>query len=141
MKFLNLQIFFFFYFIGEEEVEPVEVKVSNCNENFCEVKRGTAANMEMTFKSIHKSTLLEGGVKSLVSGTWMRWPIGAASVVCNNLHKGVCPVPANTEATYALDIHIPKFAPVGFKTVVQVRITDQDYNVVACTRFSVHVTG
>lgn len=117
------------------------MNVDNCNDEECEVKRSVPAKMQLTFKTIKEATKLSGEAKALVAGSWFPWPLGGSSDVCKNLIKGSCPIPANSEATYALIITIPNIAPIGFKSVVQIRVTDQDKNVVACTRFPVHVIG
>lgn len=129
------------YISGDQDPEAILVKVENCNDNYCEVKRSTPANMEITFKTTKEATDLSGTIHAQVGGKWIPWPLGAASKVCKNLIKGECPIAENTEATYGVSIKIPIIAPIGTKTVVQVRVSDQDKNVVACTRFPVLVVA
>lgn len=129
------------FFSGDQDPEAIAVNIDNCNDKYCEVKRSTPAKMELTFKPTKEATNLSGAIHAQIGGTWIPWPLGSASKVCNNLVKGECPVAANVEATYGVSIKIPIIAPIGTKTVVQLRVTDQDKNVVACTRFPVLVVA
>lgn len=126
---------------GDKDPQAIKISVENCNEEYCEVKRNTPAKMEFTFKPTKQATELTGTVNAQVLGTWIPWPIGAAGKVCKNLVNGECPVAENTEATYRLNFKIPGIAPVGTKTVVQFRITDQTKATVACVRFPVLVAA
>ncbi|XP_031616847.1 uncharacterized protein LOC116336836 [Contarinia nasturtii] len=125
----------------EQDPEAVSVHVDNCNDEYCEVKRSTPANMELAFRTVKEATNLSSTVRAQVAGKWFPWPLGSASKVCNNLKTGSCPVPANTEATYGFSIKIPIIAPVGSKPLIEIKITDQDKTVVACTRFPVLVVA
>ncbi|XP_055312704.1 uncharacterized protein LOC129574568 [Sitodiplosis mosellana] len=125
----------------DQDPEAVKVVIDNCNDNYCEVKRSQPAKMEVTFKTAKQATELTGTIHALINGVWIPWPMGAAGKVCRNLSKGQCPVAENTEATYAVSIKVPFVAPVGTKTVVQIRISDQDKTVVACTRIPVLVAA
>lgn len=106
------------------------------------MKRGVASKMDLTFKTTEEATKLEGSIKAQIAGIWMSWPIPSKSAdVCQNLIKGTCPVPANDEATYSLSFKIPGIAPPGTRTVVQLRVIDQNKKAVACTRFPVLVVS
>lgn len=117
------------------------MKVENCNDEYCEVKQGVPARMEITFSPDNQATDLNAAIKAQVAGQWIPWTLGGQSKVCKFLTKGTCPVEANEEATYGVDIKIPIIAPIGTRTVVQVRLTDQNKEVVACTRFPVLVVA
>lgn len=97
--------------------------------------------MEITFAPDSEATTLTSAVHAQVAGQWIPWALGSQSKVCNNLLKGECPLAANTEATYKLSVKIPIIAPIGLKTVIQIRITDQNKKVTACTRFPVQVVA
>lgn len=97
--------------------------------------------MELTFKTNQEAKVLNGAVSAYIGGFWAPYPLGAASKVCNNLADGKCPIAANTEATYVLQVTTPSFAPIGTSTRVQVRVTDQSKKVVACVRFPVVVVA
>lgn len=128
--------------LGDEDAEPVTVNAENCNDQFCEVRRGIVSKFEMTFKAITEATKMSSSFKAQIAGTWISWPIsGESSDVCKNLIQGKCPVPANSEATYRLNFKIPTIAPIGTRTIVQLRITDQNSKGVACTRFPVLVVS
>lgn len=127
--------------LGEQEKEPISVKVENCNENFCEVKRNIPSKMEVTFAPDSEATVLSAAVHAQVAGQWIPWSIGSQSKVCDNLTKGECPLAPNDQATYELSVKIPIIAPIGLKTIVQIRISDQNKKVAACTRFPVQVVA
>lgn len=123
-------------------MEPISVKIDNCNDEYCEVRRSQPAHLALTFKPSIDASTLTSAVSAQFAGRWMPWPLGAQSKVCDHLANGIkCPVKANQEATYNLDITIPRIAPVGTQTVVQVRIVDTTKSVVACTRIPVLVAA
>lgn len=130
-----------FGFSGGQDPEAVSVFVENCNDQYCEVRRNTPAHMELTFQPVNEAKTLNAAVSAQVAGAWFPWPLGSASKVCNNLKEGSCPVAANSQATYSFSIKIPGIAPIGTKPLIQIKITDQNKKVVACTRFPVLVVA
>lgn len=129
------------HFSGGQEPEPAAVILETCSDQVCEVTRNVPAKMELTIKPTTEATKLEGSIHARIAGIWIPWITGSESKVCKNLIKGKCPISANSEATYSLSLNIPFIAPVGTKTNVKVRITDQNNNVVACTHFPVIVVA
>lgn len=129
------------WILGDNDKEAISVKIDNCNDEYCEVKRSTPAKLEITFAPDTDSTELTSAIHAQIAGQWIPWPLGPQSKVCANLSKGKCPLAANTEATYVVNIKIPIIAPIGTRTVVQVRISDQNKGVAACTRFPVKVVA
>lgn len=131
-----------FSLAGDDDNEPVSVSVDNCNDEYCEVKRSVPANLQLTFKGTEDATALTGDVKAQIAGMWIPFNLDSSKAnVCKNLIKGSCPVSEDSEATYILKIDIPRIAPIGTRTTVQVRIFDQKKNIVVCTRFPVKVVN
>lgn len=130
-----------FSLIGNNEKEPVSITVEHCNEKNCEVSRDSPSRMEFTFKTEKEAKVLTGKVSAYM-GVWVPYPnLGDASKVCNNLLEGECPVAANTEATYVLQMTAPKSTPIGMSVRVEVRVTDQNKKVLACVRFPIVVVA
>lgn len=129
-------------YVGVNEPEPVSIKVDNCNDEYCAVKRGVPAHMEMTFAPKTESDNLKASANAKFAGMWMPWSLEKQANVCNYLSNGVkCPIKAQQKATYYLDFKIPSIAPVGTQTAVQLRIVDSAKSVVACTSFPVTVVA
>lgn len=126
---------------GPDAKAPIDVSVGSCNNEYCEVKRNTPAKIDMTFKSDKEETKLKASVHAQIAGAWIPWPLGRQSNVCDNLTNGKCPLAAETKATYSFAITIPIIAPVGTRTVVELRLKDQSNDVIACTRFPVLVVA
>lgn len=119
------------------------MSVQNCDENAqqCEVQRNKEFDIKMTFEAGEKADNMEATVRALIAGAWIKWPLGGQSKVCNHLIEGKCPLESGQKATYNFNIKIPLVAPVGTKTVIDVKVADGDDNVVSCTRFPVVVTA
>lgn len=125
-------------FPGEQGKEPVAVKVDNCTNEYCSLIRNEASKMEFTFTPDTNATALSGALHAQVFGAWFPWSLGDQSNVCSSLITGKCPVKANTEATYGIHVTIPFYALPGTR-MVELRITNQNETIVACTRFLIQV--
>lgn len=99
--------------------------------------------MQLTFESPKEiESATTAAAHAQFAGSWLPWGLGEQAKVCNHLTDGAkCPLKPNERVTYDLNINIPRIAPVGTKTVVEIRITDQTKEVIACTRFPVKVTA
>lgn len=127
--------------VGDSDAEPTSVKVDNCNDQYCEVKRGSSAKIEMTFKLAADVNALTAEGKGELNGKWVNYSLGKQAKVCDNLLDGKkCPLKSGDEVTYAAAIAVPKLAPVGTKLLVQLRITDDKKKGVVCARVPVIVT-
>lgn len=84
---------------------------------------------------------MQAEVHALIASIWIPWPMGTASKVCKHLTEGNCPLKPNTKAIYEYTMKIPAIAPIGTKTTVELKIRDDDDNVVTCTRFPVLVSA
>lgn len=117
------------------------MQVENCNEEYCEVHRGKASAMKLSFKTIVEATKLKASLKAQIGNLWLPWSLGKHTNVCKHLSSGKCPVPAKTEVIYNLDVAIPSIAPVGTSTVIKLAIHDQDAAIVTCVQFPVMVVA
>lgn len=129
-------------YLGGNEPEPVSIKVDNCNDKYCAVKRGVPAHMEMTFAPKTESDNLKASVNVKFAGIWMPFSLGQYAKVCNYLSNGAkCPIQAQQEAIYSLDFTVPSLAPVGAQTTVKLSILNSAKSVIACTNFPVTVVA
>lgn len=97
--------------------------------------------MKMTFKTASEATKLKASLQAQIAGIWLNWPLGKQGNVCNHLSNSKCPVQANTEVIYSVDVTIPVIAPVGTRTTIKLKIADQDNKVVSCIQFPVFVVA
>lgn len=97
--------------------------------------------MKLSFKTIAEAKKLKASLKAQIGNHWLPWSLGKQANVCNHLSSGKCPIPANTEAVYSLDVTIPGIAPVGTRTVIKLAIHDQDAAIVSCVQFPVLVVA
>lgn len=128
---------------GDEGKLPTTVNVENCSEDaeYCEVRRNEDFKVQMSFESETKKTNLKATMHALVGGKWMKFLMGRQSKVCENLIEAECPLKPNTKATYSFKIKIPFIAPVGIKTVIQLKIADDNNDVVTCVRAPVLIAA
>lgn len=98
--------------------------------------------MQISFQSSTELKSVTASIHAYIFGNWIPWRLGTKSNVCNHLENGAkCPIKANEKATYVLLMDIPRVAPVGTKTVVQLRLVDNQKAAIACTRFPVLVSA
>lgn len=97
--------------------------------------------MKMAFKTKSEATKLKASLQAQIAGLWLNWSLGKQANVCNHLSNGKCPVAANTEVIYSVDVTIPVIAPVGTRTTIKLKIADQDNKVVSCIQFPVLVVA
>lgn len=127
--------------VGGKEPFPTHLVNPNCNDNYCEVKREQAAELSVGFSLPNDASKLTASIKAHVAGIWVPWTLGDYSDVCGHLTQGQCPVNNGSEIKYGLRLSIPKIAPVGTKTTVQLSIADEKKRIVSCLRMNVHVTA
>lgn len=127
--------------LGEAGPKPISIQVDNCNDQYCEVRRGESSAIKLKFRTVTQAIKLKASLKAQIAGFWIGWSLGKQSNVCKFLENASCPVPANTEAVYSMDFTIPSQAPVGTNTVVKLEIESQDGQLLSCVQFPVVVVA
>lgn len=114
--------------------------VSNCNGNFCKLKRGESNKMALTFKTINEATSLKASLRATIFGISMSLP-GGPYDVCEHIANDNphCPVPADTIVKYDVTFAVPNWAPGGMRSTVTLQITDQKTDIVTCVQIPVVV--
>lgn len=128
---------------GDEGKLPTTVNVENCSEDseYCEVQRNKDFKVQLSFGSETERIDLKATIHALIGGKWIKFIMGSQSKVCEHLTEGQCKLKPNTKATYSFRIKIPIIAPVGSKTVIQLKIADDNDDVVTCVRAPIFVAS
>lgn len=120
---------------------PAQMKVPNCNNEVCEVRRGRPVVVEITFTAQRPITHIQGTVHVYYLKRWWKVNIGGQSHVCDHLISGRCPLTTGAQVTFRGQLNVPKFAKIGQKATVKVRGVDQNNHVVACVKTIGKVVG
>lgn len=118
---------------------PRDIKMSHCDRDECEVKRGHKASVEVEMQADRSIRRIFGTVHVFINNQWVNVNLGGRENVCEHLSHGKCPMSAGDRITYRGELNVPKYARLGMKTFVRIRAVDQDSHVVACFKIKAKV--
>lgn len=124
---------------GKDDPYPADISIDGCTDNYCAVNRDQPASLTIRFASQYNTEKLTASIKAQVAGLWLPWKLGSQSNVCDNLIEGNCPVESGSGVRYRLNISIPRIAPIGTKTQVELRVQDDKKRTTVCLRVKVLV--
>lgn len=113
---------------------PTHMNASYCNNDFCEVRRGKEAIIELTMTAKRPVNLIHGSVEVFFGRKWLKVDLGDLANVCDHLVAGHCPMKTGDRVTYHGQLTIPRAARVGQKAPVRLRAVDENKLVVACVK-------
>ncbi|XP_055847996.1 NPC intracellular cholesterol transporter 2-like [Episyrphus balteatus] len=113
---------------------PLDVQIEDCQSLPCEVTKGRVNKMDMQFVAVTDETYyLKAEIHATVLGITVPFILSPeAANVCGNLMYGAyCPLYAEEDVTYHIDLPIENNTP-ELNLRCQVRIVDKNKDVVAC---------
>ncbi|XP_055907235.1 uncharacterized protein LOC129942363 [Eupeodes corollae] len=113
---------------------PLHVQIEDCKSLPCEVTRGTLAQMDMQFVATKdESYNLKASIHATVLGITIPFALSSESAdVCKNLLYGAyCPLYAEEDVTYHIDLPLENNIP-EVNVRCEVKILDSKKDVVSC---------
>ncbi|XP_052873558.1 NPC intracellular cholesterol transporter 2-like [Anopheles cruzii] len=111
---------------------PTEVRVDGCAEQPCDLVRGTDAIMEMDFTAPFAATNLRTEVTATALGVTAPFELPAdRAAACNWLQNTQCPVSANEDITYRLQMPVLIIYP-RVSLILEVNLVDENLRSLAC---------
>ncbi|XP_068081545.1 NPC intracellular cholesterol transporter 2 [Anabrus simplex] len=118
---------------------PLEVRVSGCDTQPCEFKRGKNIVAEVDFAIDHTVSKLTPQVKATAAGITIDYPLPQQDG-CKSITNSECPLGAGEEVTYRLEMPILQAYPL-IKVDIQLTLVDQDKKPVECFRITGQVVN
>ena len=123
----------FGYKTGANGPAATGVRVIGCDAVPCELPRGSTVSMEMDFTTANEVTELRATVVATALGVTAPYDLPEDQAnACLRLGEGSsCPLSANEDATYFMDMLVSiLYPPVSL--VIEVALVDQTGEVVSC---------
>ncbi|XP_067007832.1 NPC intracellular cholesterol transporter 2 [Anabrus simplex] len=118
---------------------PLEVRVSGCDTQPCEFKRGKNIVAEVDIAIDHAVSKLTPQVKATSAGITIDYPLPQQDG-CKSLTNSECPLAAGEEVTYRLEMPILEAYPL-VTVDIQFTLVDQDKKAVECFQITGQVVN
>lgn len=104
------------------------------NIDACNVARGRAADAQILFHALQRSTTLTSEVHLTIQGSVYPWDVGRSANVCRSLVRGHCPANVGAQLIHQLRLPIPPGVRSGTPATAQIRTYNQERRVQVCVQ-------